>query len=308
MNVIRLLLPLIFVLATYSCKHKSFSITGSLDTTEERMVYLKKYDHFNYLDNSFILDSCLTDFNGNFSFEINKDYPKLVTLSTHKVKPGTYQVFEKSPQIFYYSMCEKFLASTPTFYIEPQRDYKISHWDDKLEMRSVVFEDVNSNRLREYYKTVDFRKDLRDENRKRVEVSKEEALRTVMAYRDYFLDKYDLNRSFPENSFEHYFKTEIYLGALNEFLQWYSFETERDLNDNFYSDLMANYQKEVWHPSSLEYYKFNEHFVTYLMNIGEQSTEKYFPPSNKKLDIARKSVNENIKDIYLNNLKQLNSK
>ena len=272
------------------------------------MVYLKKYDHFNYLDRNFILDSCLVDSLGNFSFELKKEYPKLITLATQKYRPASYQVFEDSPEIFYYSMCEQFLAETPTFYVEKNKSYNIQHWDQEYNLKSVVFEESNSNNLREYYKSIDFRKDLRDENRKRINTNKEEALQSIIKYRDYFLNKYSLNQTFPDNSFNQYFKTEIYLGALNEFLQWYSSDPQKTINDLFYQNLMANYKKETWHPSSLEYYKFNEHYITYLMNLEENSMKKYFSPSNKKIEIAQQNSNSNIKKIYINNLSQLLNK
>lgn len=302
---------LLLIIVLFSFKNtgeKSYLVTGRIDSYKGKVVYLKKYDHFNYLDRNFILDSCLVDSLGSFSFELKKEYPKLIKLETHKYRPLSYQVFEDSPEIFYYSMCENFLAETPTFYIEDHKSYIIQHWDNERRLNSVVFGDTKSNQLREYYKTVDFRKDLRDENRRRINTNKEEALQSTIKYRDYFLNKYSLNQSFPDNSFNQYFRTEIYLGALNEFLQWYSADSQKSIDDLFYQNLMANYKKEIWHPNSLEYYKFNEHYITYLMNLDKNSLEKYFPPSNKKIEIAEQNSNSNIKNIYIKNLRELINK
>lgn len=288
-----------------SCKtdyKEKFYISGNIAELANDTIFLKKYDHFDFLDKNYILDSIITDSTGSFQFEIKSSYPNLVTLATHPKRPYTYQVLEDSPHHFYYSMCKNFLGMDPTLYIENNKNYTLKHWDKENELKSVVYDDKNLNKLRAYYNTVDFRVNLRDENRERLNLPKEKALELILKERDFFINKYALNKPMNINSFEYYFKTEVTLGALNEFLQWYGSHSNRTISDEFYKNLMSNYTMENWHPNSLEYFKFNEHYVNYLVNSQAESNEVYKPVSNLKIQVAKNNCNKNIEDIYTRNL------
>jgi len=300
-----LLVAVLFI----ACKNNEPNhITGFADEFKNTTIYLKKYDHFNYLDEEYILDSIVVDEKGKFDFQISPNYPKFVTISKYKNPPGTYQVFKSSPQHFYYSLCSNFLAESPTIYLEDNKNYNINNWDTNQELNSVSFDDEPSNNLRKYYRSIDYRKDLRDGNRKRINTSKEVAWNLISKIRDEILVEYNLNQEFKENSFNQYFRTEVYLGAANEFLQWYSLGESKSYDSEFIKELMSNYKKENWHPSSLEYYKFNEHYVSYILNNTNNTNEVYFEPSEQKIQAAEDNINPNIKEIYLDNLKSLTQK
>lgn len=305
MNKTLTIFCIILLISCYKSHEEEYTISGLIENKEKEIVYLKKYDHFNYLDTEYFLDSCAIDKNGFFKFNIKKGYPNLVTLTTHKYPPATYQVFSETPEQFYYSFCANFLAETPTFYIEKGKNYIIKHWDSNRNIESVVFNDSNANLLREYYKEIDFRKDLRGKDRKPLLMQKEKALNHILKIRDFYLKKYDLNKDFDKNSFENYFKTEITLGAITEFLQWFQNVPNRNIDDEFFSKLMAVYKEDSWHPSSVEYYKLTEHFISYKLNIKNKSLIIYYPPSDEKVLIAMKNANDNIKSIYVSNIQQL---
>ena len=298
-------LSIILLIFCFGCHSKEHTISGVIEDMDKEIIYLKKYDHFNYLDEEYILDSCTIDKNRSFKFILKKEYPNFVTLTTYKHPPGTYQVFAETPEHFYYSFCSNFLAETPTFYIEDGKDYIINHWDSDRNLESVVFNDSNANALRDYYKEIDFRKDLRGKDRKPLIVEKEIALSRILKIRDYYLKKYNLDKDFDKNSFKNYFKTEITLGAITEFLQWFPNVPDRRIDDVFFSKLMSVYEEDYFHPSSLEYYKLTEHYISYKLNIKNKCVKIYYPPSDEKLMIAMKYVNDNVKSSYVNNIRQL---
>ncbi|MEE9407776.1 MAG: hypothetical protein V3V28_06860 [Polaribacter sp.] len=302
---ITILTILILFLGCNEKRKESFVITGHNTELAGKTIYLKKYNHFDYLDQEYILDSTIINSDGSFSFDIKNNFPNLITISKYNLMPLTYQVFKNTPQDYYYSMCSQFLASSPTIYMDNPKSIRIDNWDSKNNLNSVKYADDYLNRLRKYYKSVNYRKDIRDENRIRIDTTKEYALESIFKYRETYLSKYSLNSSFNENSFQQYFRTEVYLGAINEFLQWYSQEKKKSFDDEFFKNLMSVYTEEKWHPNSLEYYKFNEHYVTYLLNLERNSSNVFYEPSKEKIEIAKKNVNSNIKNIYLSNLKKL---
>jgi hypothetical protein len=155
---------------------------------------LKKFNHFDYLDDNYILDTCIVNDKGEFSFKIKESYPKLVSLTSHNKPPNTYQVFKNSPEIFYYSFCANFLAQKPTLYLEKNSNYKIEHWDSKLNDSSIVYSNKKLNQLRKYYRHVDYRKGYIDDNRDFLDITKEEAWGNVSKIRDSLLSEFNFDK------------------------------------------------------------------------------------------------------------------
>lgn len=268
-------------------------------------MFLKKFKHFNYLDENYILDTCIVNDKGEFSFVIKDTYPKLVSLTNHNKPPNTYQVFKNSPEIFYYSFCANFLAETPTIYLENNSNYRIKKWNSKLNDSSIIYQSKKLNTLRKYYRSVDFRKGYIDDKREFLNITKENAWQNVSKIRDAFLAEFNLNKEINKNNFENYFKTEITLGAINDFLIWYFRKTDNSIDNDFYKALMEIYNSRNWHPDSVEYYKFTEHYINYKLNKINNTRKKYHEPSIAKYEVAKEHARENIKELYIENIKKL---
>jgi len=300
----------VIILATFlfNCQNEKkpeYTILGKNIEIIGDTVFLKKFKHFDYLDDNYILDTCIVNDKGEFSFKIKESYPKLVSLTNHNKTPNTYQVFKNSPEIFYYSFCANFLAETPTLYLENNSNYKIEHWDSKLNDSSIVYNSKKLNQLRKYYRNVDYRKGYIDDNRDFLDITKEEAWGNVSKIRDSFLSEFNLDKKYSQNSYENYLNTEIKLGAVNDFLIWYFRKTDNNITNNFYRDLMEIYNSDKWHPSSVEYYKLTEHYINYKLNIKNDKTIKYYKPSIEKYEIAKEYARQNIKELYAENIKKL---
>ena len=301
---------LVIILATFlfNCQNKKkpeYTISGKNIEIIGDTVFLKKFKHFDYLDDNYILDTCIVNDKGEFSFKIKESYPKLVSLTNHNKPPNTYQVFKNSPEIFYYSFCANFLAETPTLYLENNSNYKIEHWDSKLNDSSIIYNNKKLNQLRKYYRNIDYRKGYIDDNRDFLDITKEEAWGNVSKIRDSFLSEFNLDKKNSQNSFKNYLNTEIQLGAVNDFLIWYFRKTDNNITNNFYGGLMEIYNSDKWHPNSVEYYKLTEHYINYKLNIKNGKTKKYYKPSIEKYEIAKEYARENIKELYAENIKKL---
>ncbi|NRR93583.1 hypothetical protein HSX10_18600 [Winogradskyella undariae] len=301
---------LVIILATFlfNCQNKKkpeYTISGKNIEIIGDTVFLKKFKHFDYLDDNYILDTCIVNDKGEFSFKIKESYPKLVSLTNHNKPPNTYQVFKNSPEIFYYSFCANFLAETPTLYLENNSNYKIEHWDSKLNDSSIIYNNKKLNQLRKYYRNIDYRKGYIDDNRDFLDITKEEAWGNVSKIRDSFLSEFNLDKKISQNSYENYLNTEIQLGAVNDFLIWYFRKTDNNITNNFYGGLMEIYNSDKWHPNSVEYYKLTEHYINYKLNIKNGKTKKYYKPSIEKYEIAKEYARENIKELYAENIKKL---
>ena len=301
---------LVIILATslFNCQNEKkpeYTISGKNIEIIGDTVFLKKFKHFDYLDDNYILDTCVVNDKGEFSFKIKESYPKLVSLTNHNKPPNTYQVFKNSPEIFYYSFCANFLAETPTLYLENNLNYKVEHWDSKLNDSSIVYNNKKLNQLRKYYRNVDYKKGYIDDNRDFLDITKEQAWGNVSKIRDSFLSEFNLDKKNSQNSYENYLNTEIKLGAVNDFLIWYLRKTDNNITNNFYGDLMEIYNSDKWHPNSVEYYKLTEHYINYKLNIKNGKTKKYYKPSIEKYEIAKEYARENIKELYADNIKKL---
>ncbi|SDH52244.1 hypothetical protein [Winogradskyella thalassocola] len=300
----------VLILATllFNCQNKKkdkHTISGTNLELIGDTMFLKKFQHFDYLDKNYILDIAVVNDKGEFSFEVKDTYPKLVSITNHNKPPNTYQVFKDSPEIFYYSFCANFLAETPTLYLENNSNYIIKHWDSKLNDSSIVYNSKKLNQLRKYYRNVDYRKGYIDNNREFLDITKEEAWKNVSKIRDSFLKDFDLDQDVSENTYEHYLKTEITLGAVNDFLIWYFRKTDNTIDDDFYKTLMETYNSEHWHPNSVEYYKLTEHYINYKLNTKHNKIEKYYEPSIEKYEVAKAYARENIKKLYIQNIERL---
>ena len=200
MNTCFKLLVICLFLFTLSCKkdiESKITITGNSKELINNTIYLKEYNHFNYLNKSYILDSTMVDSLGNFQFSIKADSPELITISKYSLPPLSYQVFKETPNIYYYSFCANFFANEPCLYIDTKKNYSITHWDTKNLDSSIIFNNENQNLLRNYYRTIDYRGLVTDENRQPLSISATEAWDIILEekekrikdFKGYMVDK-----------------------------------------------------------------------------------------------------------------------
>lgn len=286
---------------------KKTSISGKLFSSAGKTVYLNKIDHFDYLNDKFTIDSTTVSENGEFRFDGQNLDSQLVSLTTEKFKPYTYQIFSAAPQTYYFGNCEKFFTSIPTFYVTDEESIDIN-WHETQSIDSISSPN-NSGlaqiQLREFYlnsKKIDA-SNLNYDNKQDFEENWEQ----MLIEKDFDLKKVNFENIKLEKSFDNYLYTEIYLGHLNQFLNWFEEHFPGDVKtsiqnpklENFYSNIFTEYKRHKWNSKSLEYYKFTERYVNHYMNIQTKSFEHYYKPSDKKRELAAMVLDGKNKERYL---------
>lgn len=273
------------------------------------MVYLNEVNHFDNLNESYTIDSTSVSENGEFMFKKHKLQSKLVTLATENFKPYTYQIYSIAPQTYLAGNCEKFFTSIPTFYITDEDSLNIN-WLHKSEgIDSISSPDSSAIlqvKMRAFY--------LKSKQTDSISVDYENNAdfktnwAQMLIERKYDIKNADLENIEDQDSFDNYLYTEIYLGHLNRYLNWfekhYSENVEASITNSkaqkFYLDIFSDYNKHKWNPKSLEYYKFTERYVNHYMNIESKSFKNYYKPTEKKRKLAEKLLEGENRKRYLN--------
>lgn len=308
---LRLILGNVLIVTISSCTNPTISptttISGRIINSDASYIYLNRIDHFDYLNNDYVIDSTTISANGEFQFVLENLESELVSLTTHKFEPYTYQILKNAPETYYYGNCEKFFTAIPTLYIFEEQSIQLN-WLETPEIDSISSPD-NSGlaqiRLREYY--LNSRKvdgsSLNYDQASDFELTWNQMRREL----NHDLIQVDMDKIIEESSLENYLYTEIYLGHLNEYLNWFEQYFPDKVNEyirsedsnNFYSSIFSEYQDHSWNARSFEYYKFSERFVNHQMNLQKKSFKNYYQPSREKLEIANETLNGKNQEKYL---------
>jgi hypothetical protein len=307
-NLYIIIFSVILILSCDNKKEKTGTIiSGKLNSTKSKTVYLNRVNHFDNLNENYTIDSTSISENGDFKFEKQNLTSELVTISTEKFKPFTYQIYSKAPQTYFFGNCEKFFTSIPTFYITNEESININ-WNETQSIDSISSPDntgILQVKLREFYL-----------NSNKINTSKldyDSKLDYKTNWEQLLIEKLfdlkavNLDNIKIENSFDNYLYSEIYLGHLNKFLNWFEQnfpeKVENSINNpkssDLYSDIFREYDKHKWNPKSLEYYKFTERFVNYNMNVQSKSFENYYQPTENKRKLAGKVLSGKNREQYL---------
>lgn len=304
MKYLVLLLALVFINCA-PIENNEFTIKGNSQQPTGSTVYVHKYDHFNYLDADHILDSATVAKDGNFELNFKYKQDKLVYISKFSTPPPSYLVFRSNPEHYYYSFCANFFAMSPTIYLGNGSYYQIHHWDGENDDNSIDFENENLNLLRQYYRHVDYRGELADANRTPLKIDPGVAWRMIERKRDQLLEEFEVENEYPLSSYESYLKTEICLGAINDFLVWYNLREEGGAAPELIENILKQYNNGEWNANSVEYFKLTERYVTHQINLQKGMSGNYYPADETKLYVAMEHSRHNIRSQYVSNMKKL---
>lgn len=231
----------------------------------------------------------------------------MISLSTIKFQPYTYQIYSVAPETYYFGNCAKFFTAIPTFYITDEKSIDIN-WYETNDIDSISSPDntgILQVKLRAFYLNSD-KMDVST-----LDYDKKMDFKTnweqMLVEKEFDLKAANLDNIQIENSFDNYLYSEIYLWHLNKYLTWfedYFSDTVGTLignpsSDTFYSNIFSEYNKHNWNSKSLEYYKFTERYVNHFMNLETKKFENYYEPSEKKRKLAEKVLDGKNKKLYL---------
>lgn len=303
-----LIIYLLFIIVSCNKTHSHGTIiSGKITPSNTKTVYLNIVDNFDYLNDQYTIDSTFVSQTGDFTFSTQDLDAKLVTITTEKFIPFTYQIYRSAPENFTAGNCAMFFVSIPTLYISDEKNIYIN-WSKTAGADLINSPDNSGNRqikLRDFY--LNYRVSEANNLNYQIKQDFEKLWQEMLLQKEIDLKSNNLTNNASENSFDNYLYTEIYLGHLNEFLNWFERFYPEDIKafirnpkeKNFYSNIFQEYNKHQWNSKSLEYFKFTERYVNFHMNLNISSFNNYYKPSEKKRNIAAKVLNAKNKERYL---------
>jgi hypothetical protein len=306
-----LYLILFSVIIILSCDHKTEKsgtiISGRINQTESQTVYLNEINHFDNLNENYIIDSTSISENGEFIFKKHNLNSKLVSIATKDFKPFTYQIYSTAPQTYFFGNCEKFFTSIPTFYITNEESININ-WIETENIDSISSPDNSGAlqvKLREFYLNSNKIDASNLDYDSKVNIK--DNWKQMLKERDFDLKSIEDNNSSLNESFNNFIYSEIYLGHLNKFLSWYEefypenveLAINNPLSNSIYLEIFNEYNNHNWNSKSLEYYKFTERYVNHHMNIESKSFKNYYEPTEIKRNLADRVLERENRERYL---------
>lgn len=286
-------------------------IKGNIKGTDSAMLYLKQINPISYNSTS-ILDSAEIKSNGDFIFEVNNSVPLLLNISKHESEHPVHEVLRKDPDKYYYSYCALFYIPEPTFYLTENRNIEID-WTVSELLDSFNFDPItkiNQEVFYDFYLKEKLSEGLyQDDGHYKPMDSKtawDEIQRAInVAQKNYGIDENNF-----ENEFNSYLNTEIVMGAMNLYINWYESMNSDELIEAFesgeipklYENAIDMYKSATWNEQSVEYYKMTERYIVFNMNKLKKEFESYYPFSEGKLLMAKSLLRPAIAEKYINNI------
>ena len=235
-------------------------------------LYLKKINYFNYNKNDFLIDT-LVIYSGLISIEKNEKGQFLYLISTSKDVPLTYLPLREIPEKYYYMFCSN-------FYIQ-----------DNYLLLSDKFNESEFEFLKSFYKYFtrkSFDKKLyKKDEYKSLSINQSEKI--IKKSKKLFYKKLDKKKGIFSTAFIEYVKTEIELGSINQFLNWYEETHKNKINKEFsefkktiiHEKYYTEFLNKKWNINSIQYFRMVQRYVNYLeskrlgkMNIYSKETEQ----------------------------------
>jgi hypothetical protein len=316
MKHIPVILFLLIVLA--SCQNNSktveksvLTISGNIKEFDGDILYIKKISAISYNDDS-VIDSAFVEKNGDFEFIISESLPVLINISKNGRQHPIHEILRKDPDKYYYGYCAMFFVPEPTIYLTKgsnvQLDWTVSERLDKYKFGGNTI--TNQINFYNYYLNENISESLYQTDGNFKKMNPITAWNGIENAINKIRKEYGLNDSNLNNEFNSYLNTEIYLGAINMFVNWYEHMFAEELLEAMekgelpsqYENIFSIYENSKWNIQSVEYYKMTERFVTFNLNKFHKDFNKFYPTSKEKISIAKKVLRPTIADTYINNI------
>ena len=309
---------LFFIIILSSCTDVSknhnkelVTIAGKIKGFEGNSLYIKKINPINYNRNS-VIDSTSVDSNGIFKFELSQSLPILLNISKYSREHPIHEIFRKYPDIYYYSYCAMFYVPEPTLYISENNKIEID-WTVADRIDSYIFDEetkINQDKFYDYYLNQNVGDTLyQDDGNFRI-MDSNEAWNAIINGIKEIKKKHELDQNHDKSDFENYLNTEITLGAVNMYLNWYENIFSEQLNEDFiigkipeqYTNAINMYNNSNWNEESVEFYKMTERFITFCLNKSLKDFKVYYPSTDIKISMAENKLKPEVAKKYIKNI------
>ena len=254
-------------------------------------VYVKKVDYFNYKSVDYVIDSI--DLIGEQLSVSLKNESGLFLISQNRTRPSTYIPFLQSPEIYHYMFCSNFYKSRNYIYLSER------YSKEESEFFKWFYSKFTTNSFDE--------KLYQGENY--TLLKKEKAKELIEKRRKWFQNKLQKHSKKFTKSFIDYINTEIELGAINQYLNWYedvflqkiNEEVCSENNSQEHEEIYGKYLLKKWNPNSIQYYRFIERIVNYEVSKTKCEFKVYHQDASSKIKIAEQILAKQIFEKYKQN-------
>jgi len=247
-------------------------------------VYVKRINYFDY-KGKYIVDTLFVA-NASLYFHKKEKGQFLYVFSTHIDVPITYIPLLQAKEQYTYMFCSNFYAGM-NYLLLDKRYNKYEH--DFLKEFYVLFTKKSFDQ--KLYKQNDY---------KLMPVSKAENL--VADRKNYYYKKLAKKSKLFTASFIDYIKTEIELGSINQFLNWYEDTNREFINQEFekkhkspmHEKYYTYFLKRKWNKNSIQYFRLVERIVNYRISKQKGIFKNYYKESEtyKKDSIIRETTSD----------------
>lgn len=321
MEIITKALILVLFIFLTSCTNESKStqsdvttIKGNIKGFKGGFLYLKHVNPIKYQSNS-VLDSSLVESDGDFEFKITNSIPILINISKNARQHPIHEIFRNDPDKYYYGYCALFYIPEPTLYLTGSSNIELD-WTVAERIDSYTIDkqtNKNQEKFYNYYLEENMSKALYEDDGDFKFMDTRTAWNGIEEAIYVMQQKYEINENNLDNEFNNYLNTEITLGAINMYVNWYEYTLSNELDKAFvsgkipdlYSNAINTYMGSKWNKQSVEYYKLTERFITFNLNKSHKEFRKYYPYSASKISMARQKLKPGDADEYVRNVNLL---
>jgi len=287
------------------------TIKGNIQGFDGKSLYLKHISPINYHSNS-VIDSSIVKINGDFEFEIDNSLPALLNISKNGRQHPIHEILRKDPDKYYYGYCAMFYLPEPTLYLTKESNIQID-WTVEEGLDAYTFDsETNTNQeiFYNFYLEENMSKSLYQDGGNFKSMDSGTAWSGIESEISKMQSKYGLDEENLQNEFDNYLNTEITLGAVNMFINWYEHTFSMELKDAFASGIIPTLYEEAinlqvdskWNEESVEYFKLTQRFITFNLNKSLKEFNDYYPSSARKIEMAKQKIKVAVVDNYVRNI------
>lgn len=289
---ITIILSLFLLLNLFGQNEISIPVENlKINYKEGQKIYINKINYFEYNQDNYLIDSTIVE-NQIVTFKKLNPQQEYFVLSEEKETPLTYLPLRQIREHYTSMFCSNFYA---------YHNYLII--DDSFDLSENEYLIDFQTRLSK--KSFD-QKLMRNGKFKKMSI--EAAQKIVEKRKDQFLDHLNQNSQNFSEEFKDYIRTEIILGANNQFLNWYEETENNSIEKEFlktqksliHEEVYNNFMKNKWNIHSIQYFRTIERILNYEESKIRNKFDTYYPDiedrTSKQTIIIEKTADNRVSE------------
>lgn len=241
---------------------------------EGQKVFITRINYFEYQKSDYLIDSSYVNA-GNISIRNGQNKQALYFVSNEKQTPLTYLPLIQYPEVYTYMFCSNFYTIQNYLLLEKKFNKLENDYFKEFYLR------FSRNSFdRKLYKGSEYKL-----------MQPGQALEKVEKQKKKFEHQLTKNKDNFSNAFNDYIYTEIELGSLNQYLNWYEETQMNKITIEFDENLESSEHKRIydfviskrWNSNSIQYFRMIERIINYNESKARKTFNTYFENIDEKL-------------------------